>query len=176
MRFLKLPIAGAFLVEQAQAADERGSFARLFCKAEFAAAGLVAEFEQVSLSSNRLTGTLRGMHYSVGADAETKLVRCMAGAVHDVLVDVRPGSPSFGVTVARDLAGPADVALYVPAGVAHGFQALQADSAVLYMIDRPFVAAAQRGFRWNDPIVAAAWPLAIGTMAPRDRDYPDFRP
>lgn len=174
MQFLPLPIGGAFLVMHEPSADERGSFSRLFCKVEFTAAGLVTEFEQVSLSVNRLAGTLRGMHYSVGADAETKLVHCTAGAIRDVLVDVRPESPSFGTTVARDLVGSADVALYVPAGVAHGFQALRADSEVLYMIDKPFVGAAQRGFRWNDPIVGTAWPLAIIAMLPRDRDYPDF--
>jgi dTDP-4-dehydrorhamnose 3,5-epimerase len=171
---MPLPIGGAFLVVREPSADERGSFSRLFCKAEFTAAGLVTEFEQVSLSINRLAGTLRGLHYSVGVDAETKLVSCVAGAIHDVLVDVRPDSPSFGVTVARDL-GSAEVALYVPAGVAHGFQAVHPDSQVLYMIDKPFVAAAQRGFRWNDPVVATTWPLPISAMSQRDRDYPDFR-
>lgn len=176
MKFQPLPIAGAFLVVAEPFDDERGSFARLFCKAEFSAAGLVREFEQVSLSVNRLAGTLRGMHYSVGEDAETKLVRCIGGAIHDVLVDVRPGSPSFGVTVARELAGASDVALYVPAGVAHGFQSLRADSEVLYMIDKPFVAAAQRGFRWNDPVVATGWPLPISAMSQRDRDLADFSP
>ncbi len=173
MRFVPLPIEGAFLVLHEPKTDERGSFSRLFCKAEFAAAGLVTEFEQVSLSSNRLAGTLRGMHYSVGAAAETKLVQCTAGAIHDVLVDVRPESPSFGRTVARDLAGSAE-ALYVPAGVAHGFQTLRAESEVLYMIDQPFAEAAQRGFRWNDPIVGTVWPHAVSAMSPRDRDYLDF--
>ena len=174
MRFVPLAIDGAFLVALAPAADERGSFARLFCKATFAAAGLVSEFVQVSLSVNTHAGTLRGMHYSVGSHAETKLVRCIKGAIHDVLVDVRPGSASFGTSVVQGLSASGDTALYIPAGVAHGFQTLCDGSDVLYMIDRPFVAEAARGFRWNDRIVAAAWPRVVTSISDRDRNYPDF--
>ncbi len=174
MRFVPLAIEGAFLVTLTPAVDERGSFARLFCKASFAAAGLVAEFEQVSVSVNGFAGTLRGMHYSVGVHAETKLVRCVQGAIHDVLVDVRPGSASFGTTVTQALSASGDNALYVPAGVAHGFQTLRDGSDVLYMIDRAFAAEAARGFRWNDRMVTAAWPCAVTNISARDRDYPDF--
>ncbi len=174
MRFVPLAIDGAFAVVPEPIEDERGAFARVFCTREFAAAGLVATFAQSSVSMNRKAGTLRGMHYSVGPQAETKLVRCTAGAILDVLVDVRIGAASFGASLTYELCADTRIALYVPSGVAHGFQTLHDDSEVLYMIDEPFVAGTGRGLRWNDPIVQATWPLPIAAISERDRTYPDF--
>lgn len=174
MRFVPLDIAGAVLVQPDLLVDERGSFARMFCTAEFARQGLVSAFAQSSVSVNARAGTIRGMHYSVGPHEETKLVRCTNGAIEDVIVDIRPGSPSFGRTLAIALNAANRRALYIPAGVAHGFQTLRNDSEILYMIDKPYVAEAARGLRWNDPVVAPVWPLPVGAMSERDRTYPDF--
>ena len=174
MRLVPLAIDGAFSIVPEPLADDRGFFARVFCAATFAEKGLVAAFAQSSISFNNKAATLRGMHYSVGPHAETKLVRCTAGAIHDVLVDIRPGSRTLGMTLAVALTAETRSALYVPAGVAHGFQTLEADSEILYMIDKPFVAEAARGLRWNDGVVDTRWPLPIGIISERDRSYPDF--
>ena len=174
MRFAPLAIAGAFMATPEPLADERGFFARVFCAAEFAEAGLIGNFAQSSISVNANAGTLRGMHYSIGAHAETKLVRCTGGAIFDALVDVRPRSPSYGKSLAFELTATNRIALYLPAGVAHGFQTLRDDSEVLYMIDKPYVASAARGLRWNDAIVGLNWPLDITAIYERDRTYPDF--
>lgn len=176
MRFVQLAIEGAFSVVPEPTLDDRGSFARVFCRDEFGRLGLHTEFSQHSVSVNTRAGTVRGMHYSVGEHAETKLVRCTGGAIHDVLVDVRPGSPSFGRTVACMLTSADRVALYIPAGVAHGFQTLSDASEVFYMIDKPYVVQAATGFRWNDPVVTTVWPLPVTAMSDRDRTYSDFRP
>ena len=175
MIFDPLGIAGAFAVRPEPVADERGAFARVFCSDEFERANLVAAFAQSSVSVNTRAGTLRGMHYSVGPDSETKLVRCTAGAIFDVLVDIRGGSPTHGRTLGLELSAANRVALYVPAGVAHGFQTLRDDSEVLYMIDKPYVAEAARGLRWNDPVVQPLWPRPVTVLSERDRTYPDFR-
>ena len=174
MRFLPLAISGAVLVRPEPLSDERGSFARVFFTEDFAREGLVSVFAQSSVSVNTRAGTLRGMHYSVGRHEETKLVRCTRGAIHDVLVDIRPGSPTHGVTLAVALDADNRDALYVPAGVAHGFQTLRDDSEVLYMIDKPYAPGAARGLRWNDAVVAHAWPLPVSALSERDRSYPDF--
>ena len=174
MILVPLGIAGAVLVRPEPVADERGAFARVFCAAEFERAGLVAAFAQSSVSVNTRAGTLRGMHYSTGPHRETKLVRCTAGAIFDVLVDVRDASPTRGRTIGLELNATDRAALYVPAGVAHGFQTLRDDSEVLYMIDQPYVAGAGRGLRGNDPVVEPLWPLPVAIISERDRTYPDF--
>jgi dTDP-4-dehydrorhamnose 3,5-epimerase len=176
MHLVPLTIDGAFTIVPEPIVDDRGFFARVFCAETFAKAGLVAAFAQSSISFNTRIGTLRGMHYSVGDHAETKLVRCTTGAIHDVIVDIRPHSPTSGMTLAVALTADTRAALYIPAGVAHGFQTLEADTEVLYMIDKPFVADAARGLRWNDAVVETRWPLPVGLMSDRDRTYPDFVP
>ena len=174
MRFVPLDIVGVVLVQPEPLVDERGSFARVFCVAAFERQGLVSAFAQSSVSVNTRAGTIRGMHYSVGPNEETKLVRCTTGAIRDVIVDIRPGSPSFGRTLAVALSAADRNALYIPAGVAHGFQTLRDDSEILYMIDKPYVAEAARGLRWNDPVVGTTWPLSVSAMSERDRTFPDF--
>lgn len=174
MRFVKTAIAGVFLVESEPARDERGFFARLHCEAEFAARGLVARFTQTSLSHNARAGTVRGMHWSEGPGAETKLIRCARGRIADRLVDLREGSATRGVRLELELSAENGLGLYVPAGVAHGFQALEDASDVLYMIDVAFDASAARGGRWNDPALAISWPLPISVISERDRTWPDL--
>ena len=174
MRFVRLAIEDAFLVRPEPLLDERGAFARVFCVDEFERQGLVSSFAQSSVSVNTRAGTIRGMHYSVGAHEETKLVRCTRGAIQDVIVDIRPGSASYGTTLAFELTAADRHSLYIPAGVAHGFQTLRDDCEVLYMIDKPYVAEAARGLRWNDRVVAHTWALPVGAMSDRDRGYTDF--
>ena len=174
MRFDRLAIEGAVLVRPEPLVDERGAFARVFCVDEFERQGLVSSFAQSSVSVNTRAGTIRGMHYSVGTHEETKLVRCTRGAIQDVIVDIRPGSASRGTTLAFELTAADRHSLYIPAGVAHGFQTLRDECEVLYMIDKPYVADAARGLRWNDRIVAHTWALPVGPMSDRDRGYPDF--
>lgn len=175
MRFDPLPLAGAFLIVPERHADERGFFARTACETELAANGLVARYPQSSISYNARRGTVRGLHYSVEPGAETKLVRCTAGEVHDVLLDLRPGSPTYLRAAVVRLSAENRLSLYVPAGLAHGFQTLGDGAELLYMIDIPFSAASQRGVRWDDPAFDIAWPEPVSVISERDRDYPDYR-
>ena len=174
MRFVALEIDGAFAIYPEPHEDERGFFARTVETAQFATRGLVAGFGQSSISFNIAAGTVRGMHYSVGPNAETKLVRCTSGALLDALVDVRPASPTFGRHLTAHLDAANRVALYVPRGVAHGFQTLLADTEVLYMIDAVFDPAAARGFRHDDDFAPIRWPMPVSMISGRDSTYPDF--
>ncbi|HEX8645992.1 MAG TPA: dTDP-4-dehydrorhamnose 3,5-epimerase [Thermoleophilaceae bacterium] len=176
MRFRETAVAGAWAVEVEPAADERGMFARTFDAEAFRERGLGSEYVQCSTSYNRAAGTLRGLHHQAGEHAECKLVRCTAGAVYDVVADVRPGSPTYLRWDAVELTAENRAALYVPRGVAHGFQTLVDGAELLYMIDRPYEPAAARGVRWDDPAFAIDWPDAPGgrIMSARDRGYPDY--
>ncbi|WP_264050342.1 dTDP-4-dehydrorhamnose 3,5-epimerase family protein [Methylobacterium flocculans] len=174
MVFEALPLAGAFRVSPEPHADERGFFARTACVEDFAALGLTGAFAQSSISFNARRGTVRGLHFSVEPHAETKLVRCTAGAIHDVIVDLRPGSATYLQAFGAELSAANRQALYVPAGFAHGFQALSDGAEVLYMIDRPYVAGSARGLRWNDPALRVAWPEPVTLIAERDLAYPDW--
>jgi dTDP-4-dehydrorhamnose 3,5-epimerase len=172
VRFVETPLPGAFVIEVEPHADERGLFARTFCGDAFAARGLASCFVQCSTSFNARAGTLRGMHWQDPPHAETKLVRCTAGAIFDAIVDLRPGSPTEGRWHAVELCAGTRRMLYVPEGFAHGFQALRDGSEVLYQMSRPFAPAAARGFRWDDPEVGIDWPLPPGPMSARDRELP----
>lgn len=172
MLFRELALPGAFLIEPAPHRDERGAFARVFCAETFAKQGLVSQFSQCSVSANPHSGTLRGMHYSTGPDAETKLVRCVSGSIFDVILDLRPQSATFRQSVAFTLTADDHRLLYIPAGFAHGFQTQADDASVLYLIDKPFVADAARGVRWNDPAFAIAWPRPVSVISERDLNLP----
>ncbi len=159
MKLVATELPGAFVVELEPHADERGFFARQWCAREFAAHGLDARLAQASLSHNNARGTLRGMHYQAAPYREAKLVRCVRGAVHDVIVDLRPGSPSRGRWIGVPLDAERRTALYVPPGFAHGFLTLRDDTEVIYQMGEVYVPAAARGFRWNDPSFAIRWPF-----------------
>jgi len=176
VKFTATPLAGAWLVALEPHADTRGFFARVFSAEEFAAHGLDARVAQTSLSFNKKRGTLRGMHWQAAPHAETKLVRCEQGVIHDVIVDLRPGSPGYLKAFGVDLRAADHQALYVPEGFAHGFQTLEDDTVVHYQMSTPYVAEAGRGARWNDPAFGIRWPLPDPILLPRDRDYPDFVP
>jgi len=156
--------------------DERGFFARTFCERELEQHGLPTRFPQCNLSRNRRRGTLRGMHYEATPSAESKLVRCVTGAIFDVIVDLRPGSATRFAWIGVELSGETGRALFVPAGFAHGFLTLSDDSDVFYHMGDFYRPEAARGFRWNDPLFAIQWPAPPNSIAERDASYPDYEP
>src|SRR5207302_11033665 len=173
MRFLPTAVAGVHLVEAEPESDERGFFARLYCPQEFAAAGISFSPRQTSLSYNRHRLTLRGLHYTT--EPEAKLVRCTRGRIFDVAVDVRAGSPTFRCWCGYELDAVGARALYVPAGVAHGFLTLEDDCDVLYQIHRIHRPGFDTGMRWDDPAFGIVWPGQPQVIHPRDAAFPDFK-
>jgi dTDP-4-dehydrorhamnose 3,5-epimerase len=174
MKFLPTRLQGAFIVEAEPHADERGFFARLYCRQEFQRHGLDMEMVQSSVSHNAAAGTLRGMHFQWPPSDEAKLVRCERGRIFDVIVDLRPTSASFMQHISVELESNSHTALYVPAGFAHGFQTLEADSDVIYMMSDYYQPQLSGGARFDDPAFAIDWPLPVSVIAARDLDYADF--
>jgi dTDP-4-dehydrorhamnose 3,5-epimerase len=166
---------GAWVLSLDRHEDERGFFARAWCASEFRGRALADSLDQCSLSYNRRAGTIRGMHYQAPPREEAKIVRCVRGAIYDVLLDLRPASPTFKHWVGRELTADNRLAFYVPEGVAHGFQTLTDDAEVLYLISQPYEAALARGVRWDDPAFGIAWPLPPAILSPRDAGYPDYQ-
>lgn len=176
MIFHETAVAGAFVIEPERLVDERGFFARTWCQRELQERGLDAGLAQCSISFNLTRGTLRGMHYQIAPYAETKLVRCTAGAIFDVIVDLRPGSKSFRRWCGVELSQQNRKMLYIPKGCAHGFLTLSDDVEVFYQISEFYSAAHARGVRWNDPAFAIQWPGEVKVISERDRSYPDSAP
>jgi dTDP-4-dehydrorhamnose 3,5-epimerase len=174
MLFSGLTVAGAWLVTPEQRGDERGFFARTWCTREFAEHGISAQFVQASVSFNEIAGTLRGMHYQAEPFGETKLVRCTAGAIYDVVIDLRPASASYMKWQGEVLSAENRAAFYIPEGCAHGFITLADKSEVLYEISAFHEASAACGVRWNDPAFAIAWPREPARISQRDAAYPSF--
>jgi dTDP-4-dehydrorhamnose 3,5-epimerase len=170
-------IPGAFVVEPELITDERGFFSRIFDVDEFSAQGLETKFPQWSVSYNELPGTLRGMHFQRDPHAEAKLVRCTRGSLYDVVVDLRPRSRTFRRWTAVELSAENRLALYIPKGLAHGFQTLEPGTEVVYAISEPFEPSASAGVRWDDPAFGIEWPKAEQrVMSEKDRSWPDFGP
>jgi dTDP-4-dehydrorhamnose 3,5-epimerase len=177
LRFRETPLAGAFEIEIEPHRDLRGYFARLWCRHEFAEQGLAAEFVQASLSENTRRGTVRGMHLQLAPSREGKLVRCVRGRIHDVVVDLRPDSPTYLQHFAVELDAQLHNALYIPPQLLHGFQTLVDDCTVLYEMTDFHAPELGFGARWNDPAFGIRWPIATDvTILPRDASYPDFDP
>jgi len=177
MRFVDTVLLGSKLVEVEPHDDERGTFMRLHCEREFEKAGLVFRMVQTNLSVTRKRGTLRGMHYQTAPSRESKLVRCVAGAIHDVIIDLRPDSPTFCQSVGFDLNARDRKALYVPAGFAHGFLTLSDDAAVLYQMTDYYQPELARGVRWNDAAFRIRWPvdsMDSVSLNSRDASYANF--
>jgi dTDP-4-dehydrorhamnose 3,5-epimerase len=174
MQFQQTPIAGAWLVTPEPRADERGSFARVWCRDEFATHGLRADFVQCNSSVSRQRGTLRGLHYQAPPHEEIKLVSCLRGRVFDVAVDLRPDSPTFRAWFGVELAHDAGTMMYVPRGCAHGYLTLEDDSEVMYPVTALYVPSAERGLRWDDPAIGVTWPIPPVVMSDKDRQWPDF--
>ena len=176
MDFNETPLPGAYLIDLNRLGDDRGFFARVFCTREFSEAGLVTSFVQVnnSLSANR--GTLRGMHYQLAPNAETKIVRCIRGALFDVIIDLRPDSPTYMQHFGVELSADNRLMLYVPKGFAHGFVTLQDDTEAFYFVDEFYAPDAERGIRWNDPTFQIDWPVAPREISEKDTQHRDFDP
>jgi dTDP-4-dehydrorhamnose 3,5-epimerase len=174
MIFIPTNLEGAFVIEIQKLTDERGFFARTFCQREFHDHGVNIQVAQCNLSYNRAKGTLRGMHFQVFPHEEAKLVSCTQGAIHDVIVDIRPDSPTYRQHFAIELTAEANNALYVPEGFAHGFLTLVPDTYVFYQMSEFYAPGSARGFRWNDPAFDIEWPAEIKMISDRDAQYPDY--
>jgi dTDP-4-dehydrorhamnose 3,5-epimerase len=174
--FQETPLPGAWLIELDRKVDERGWFARTFDADEFARRGLEPAVVQCNASFNERAGTLRGMHFQREPHGEPKLVRCVRGAVYDVIVDLREGSPARGRWFAAELGEKDGRMLYVPAGVAHGFQTLADQTEVAYQMGHEYVPSHASGVRWDDPAFGIEWPPGERVISERDRSWPDFEP
>ncbi len=175
MIFKETPLQGLYRIELEKLNDSRGFFARSFCQTEFAERGLHSVFVQNNLSFNRSKGTIRGMHYQLPPYEEVKLVRCSRGAIYDVVIDLRPGSPTRGQWYATELNEEEGAALYIPEGFAHGFQTLKDDTEVTYMMGSYYHPNSAAGLRWNDPAFSIDWPLACTEISERDTAFEDYR-
>ena len=174
MQFIETGLPGAFVVQIERLSDERGFFARTWCFREFSEQGLPAEMKQSSVAFNEKKGTLRGMHFSTPPCKEGKLVRCTAGKILDVIIDIRPDSPAFLQHFKIELSAQLRNGLYVPPGLAHGYQTLERNSEVLYMMTEEYMPGHSSGFRWNDPAFGIEWPEDERVIIDRDNSYPDF--
>jgi dTDP-4-dehydrorhamnose 3,5-epimerase len=172
MKFSKTTLPGVWLIELEPRQDERGFLARTYCSKEFADHGLNTQWPQCNLTLTKQRGMLRGMHFQAEPKPEIKLIRCAVGAVFDVLVDVRRDSPAFGRWEGFELTGDNRRTLYVPGGIAHGFQCLTDKCEVYYQMSEFYVADLARGIRWDDPQVGIQWPLPKPIVSERDRHLP----
>lgn len=172
MKFIESPLRGAFLIELEPARDERGFFAQTWNRAEFLERGLDVELSECAISFNQRRGTLRGLHYQVAPFEETKLVRCTAGAIYDVVVDLRSQSPTYRQWGAFELSAENRHLLYVPKGFAHGLQTLVDATEVAYQMTGRYMPSHARGIRWDDPALGVRWPLPPTLISDRDRAHP----
>ena len=172
MKISETRLAGAYVIEPELLKDDRGFFARTFCRSELQALNLETDIEQCSISFNVNKRTLRGMHYQIAPHEEVKIVRCTMGAAFDVIVDLRPDSPTFRRWTGLELSEENRMMVYVPKGFAHGFQTLRDDTELQYQISIAYAPSSARGIRWDDPKLAVQWPLPVTHISDKDRDYP----
>jgi len=175
MKFTETPIRGAMIIELEKHEDHRGFFSRAFCKKEFEEHGLDHEIAQCNFSKSRKKGTLRGMHYQEAPHSEVKMVRCMSGSIYDVIVDTRKDSPSYMKWFGVELTEENYKMLYIPKGLAHGFQTLKEDSVIFYMVTEFYNKEAEGGVRWDDPAFNISWPLEVTEISDKDKSYPDYK-
>ena len=176
MKFIPTPLAGAYLIEIEPREDDRGFFARAYCGQEFQRAGLEARFCQLNNSFSAKRGTLRGMHYQLAPASEVKVVRCVAGALYDVIADLRPDSPTFGKWFGATLSATNRVSMYIPRGFAHGFLTLTNNVETFYLVSTFYAPQAERGLRYDDPWLAISWPSEPTEISPKDEAWPFFDP
>jgi dTDP-4-dehydrorhamnose 3,5-epimerase len=174
MHFTETQLVGAYIVDLQRIGDERGFFARAWCQKEFEAHGLLANISQVNVGFSSRKGTLRGLHFQVPPHAEAKFVRCTRGAIYDVIVDLRPDSPTFRHWVAVELTAENHRMLYVPEGFAQGYQTLSDDAEMCYQTTQFYHAGAASGVRHDDPAFGIEWPLPVSVISEADRTWPDF--
>jgi dTDP-4-dehydrorhamnose 3,5-epimerase len=176
MKFYPTPLDGAYTIELEKRGDDRGFFARLYCQHEFKSAGIPTEVVQINNSLSAKAGTLRGMHYQLPPAAETKIVRCIRGALYDVIIDLRPDSSTFCKWFGTELSAENRSMMYVPQGFAHGFITLADDTEAFYLVNAFYAPGAERGLRFNDPRFNIVWPQTPVDISDKDRNWPDFEP
>ncbi len=174
MIFEETELPGAYLVKMAGFNDERGFFSRIFCQKEFSAISFEGNIVQSSISYNKRRGTLRGMHYQVEPAAETKIVCCVSGLLYDVIVDLREDSPTFKQWISIEMCASGGRFLFIPEGFAHGFQTLEDDTTLIYMMSEYYNPHYARGVRWNDPAFGIEWPIKEPVISEKDQSLPDF--
>lgn len=172
MRFIETTLPGSYIVELEERSDDRGFFARTFCVREFSELGLTTRISQCNLSFNRRRGTVRGLHYQADPAAEAKLVRCIAGAIHQVVVDMRPDSRYFLDHVSVELSAANRRAVYIPEGFAAGVQTLSDNAEVMYQVSEFHTPEAERGVRFDDPAIGISWPLPVAAISAKDAAWP----
>ena len=176
MIFRETTLKGAYIIEPERREDSRGFFARVWCRKEFLAEGLNGQLVQCNISYNKEKGTLRGMHYQVAPFAEIKLVRCTMGAMYDVIIDLRPQSPTYLQWVAVELTAENRKMLYVPENFAHGYQTLVDNTEVFYQVSQFYVPDSEGGVRYNDPAFGIKWPMDVQGISDKDGSWPDYTP
>jgi dTDP-4-dehydrorhamnose 3,5-epimerase len=176
MRFTETPLPGAYLIDLDKRTDERGFFARVFSIEEFAEAGLETQFVHMNNSLSIPQGTLRGLHYQLAPKQEVKLLRCIRGSLYDVILDIRPDSPTFGKSFGAELSAENRRMMYVPKGFAHGFLTLTEHAEVVYFVSEVYSPKLERGIRWDDPQFSVKWPAIPQVISERDLSHPNFDP
>lgn len=174
MIFKETKLKGAFIIDVRRFEDERGSFARTYCQRELADHGLIVDMVQANMSTNKVRGTLRGLHFQRAPYQETKLIRCVRGALYDVIVDLRPESPTFGDWIGVELSEDNQRALFVPRDFAHGFVTLADNTTAFYMVSQYYSAQSEGGIRWSDPRFQIEWPVQPVVISQKDASWPDF--
>jgi dTDP-4-dehydrorhamnose 3,5-epimerase len=172
--FTETKLNGVCIIEIEKLRDHRGFFARVWCQKEFEEHNLVSRIKQANVSYNKTKGTLRGMHYQVTPYEETKLVRCTKGSIYDVIIDLRPASPTYTQWIGVELTAGNYKMLYVPENFAHGFQTLEDDTEVTYQVSQFYTPGSERGIRWDDPAFSIDWPIEVQVISDKDKSWPDF--
>lgn len=174
MIFAETKLPGAFIIEVERLEDERGFFARAWCKKEFEAHSLNSDWAQANLAFSRRGGTLRGLHYQVAPYEEAKLVRCIRGAIYDVIVDLRPESPTYRQWLGVELTADNRKMLYVPEGFAHGYQTLADNTETFYQVSQFYSPESERGLRYDDPAFGIEWPIDVQVISDKDKSWSDY--
>jgi dTDP-4-dehydrorhamnose 3,5-epimerase len=174
MKFHETKLRGAFIIDIQEFGDERGFFARAWCKREMQEHGLSVALAQANVSLSTKKGTMRGMHYQINPHEESKLVRCTRGSLYDVIVDLREDSPTFKDWIGVELTADNHRMLFVPEGFAHGFVTLEDDTEAYYMVTEFYTPGAEQGLRYNDPALGIEWPVTISVISDKDASWPDF--
>lgn len=174
MIFTPTRLEGAYTIDLDKREDHRGFFARAWCAKEFEEYGLPPRMVQANLSYNKIKGTVRGMHYQLAPFGEAKVIRCTRGRLYDVIIDLRPGSPTYGEWFGVELSAETRTMLYVPERFAHGFQTLEDDTEALYLVSQFYTPGAERGIRYDDPAFRIAWPMDVQAISDKDRGWPNF--
>jgi dTDP-4-dehydrorhamnose 3,5-epimerase len=172
--FTETKLKGAYLIEVQKLEDDRGFFGRTFCQKELGQLGLNPNVVQANVSNNKKKGTLRGMHYQMVPYSEVKIVRCTRGAIYDVIIDMRPESPTYKQWIGAELTGENYTMLYVPENFAHGFQTLEDDTEVIYQVSQFYTPGSEHGIRYDDSAFRIDWPLEVRVISDKDRSWPDY--